>query len=178
LLGVYLGDGCISAGRRAVWKLRVTMDSSYPGIIRKSCAAMEAVVPGKHAHCYQRSGERCVEISMCWKHWPCLIPQHGPGRKHLRPIFLASWQQAIVERARESFIRGLMHSDGCRVVANDRGVASVRYHFANRSDDIKRIFCESLDALDTPWTRPCDRQIAIYRKSATAKLDTFVGPKR
>jgi hypothetical protein len=45
LLGVYLGDGCISAGRRAVWKLRVTMDSSYPGIIRECRAAMEEWSP-------------------------------------------------------------------------------------------------------------------------------------
>jgi hypothetical protein len=64
------------------------------------------------------------------------------------------------------------------VVANDRGIASVRYHFSNRSEDIKTLYCESLDALGIPWTRPCDRQIAVYRKSAVAMLDTFVGPKR
>jgi hypothetical protein len=178
LLGVYLGDGCISAAPRAVWKLRLAMDAAYPGIIRESCAAMEAVVPGKQAHCYQRNDEHCVEISMYWKHWPCLFPQHGSGRKHLRSIVLASWQEAIVGRQREAFIRGLIHSDGCRVVANDRGVASVRYHFSNLSEDIKALYCQSLDALGIPWTKPCARQIAVYRKSAVAKLDQFIGPKR
>ena len=74
-------------------------------------------------------------------------------------------------------VRGLIHSDGCRVVANDRGVASVRYHFSNLSEDIKRIYCDALDRLGIPWTRPSHRDIAVYRKAATARLDEFVGPK-
>ena len=44
-------------------------------------------------------------------------------------------------------MRGLIDSDGCRVVANDRGVKSVRYHFSNRSDDIRELFCAALDEL-------------------------------
>jgi len=115
---------------------------------------------------------------MYWNHWPCLFPQHGPGRKHERRIALASWQQAIVTREPQAFIRGLIHSDGCRIVANDRGRASPRYHFSNLSEDIKRLYCDSLDALGIPWTRPCAKQIAVYRLSAVEILDTFVGPKR
>lgn len=75
------------------------------------------------------------------------------------------------------FLRGLIHSDGCRVVANDRGVMSVRYHFSNRSEDIKGLFCGSLDQLEIPWTRPSPYQVAVYRKAATARLDEFIGPK-
>lgn len=111
------------------------------------------------------------------KHWPCLFPQHGPGRKHERQIELEAWQQDHVARNPRPLLRGLIHSDGCRVVANDRGVISVRYHFSNRSEDIKRIFCDALDLMDIAWTRPCDRQIAIYRKACVARLDKFIGPK-
>jgi hypothetical protein len=64
------------------------------------------------------------------------------------------------------------------VIASDRGVKSVRYHFSNRSEDIKALLCESLDAFGIPWTRPSDRQVAIYRKDAVGRLDQFVGPKR
>jgi hypothetical protein len=59
----------------------------------------------------------------------------------------------------------------------DRKALSVRYHFSNLSDDIKGIFCQALDRLEIPWTRPRGRQIAVYRKMATARLDEFVGPK-
>jgi len=176
LLGVYLGDGCISAAARpGVWRLRLAMDAA--AIVEEASKAMEAVLPGKRAHQYQRPGTGYVEISMYWKHWPCLFP-HRPGRKHLRAIVLTRWQEGIVGQARQACIRGLIHSDGCRVIANDRGVKSVRYLFSNRSEDIKRIFCENLDALGIPWTRPCSREIAIYRRAAVEKLDAFVGPKR
>jgi hypothetical protein len=43
----------------------------------------------------------------------------------------------LVKQATQDLIRGLIDSDECRVVANDRGVRSVRYHFSNRSDDIR-----------------------------------------
>lgn len=64
--------------------------------------------------------------------------------------------------------------DGCRVVANDRGV---RYYFSNRSDDIRALFCSALNDRGIPWTRNAKHQVAVYRKAATVRLDEFVGPK-
>lgn len=112
------------------------------------------------------------------KHWTCLFPQHGPGRKHQRPIHLEPWQKQLVRRATESFVRGLIHSDGCRVVANDRGMKSIRYHFSNRSEDIKSLLCAALDDLRIHWTRPRDREVAVYARQAVLRLDEFIGPKK
>lgn len=176
LLGMYLGDGYIAAQRRGVYQLRIYSDSQYVGIIDECCKAMEAVFPEQHAYVLPRES-RCVTISMYSKHWPCLFPQHGNGRKHNRLIRLEAWQDRIAREEPKALLRGLIHSDGCRVIANDRGVKSVRYHFSNRSEDIKGIFCSALDQLEVPWTRPSDRDIAIYRKAATARLDEFIGPK-
>ena len=120
LLGLYLGDGCISRDRR-VWRLRIVLDKKYPGDHRS--------LPRGNRHADAQVSARgsvqpkgCVEVSLYSKHWPCLFPQHGPGKKHSRPIRLEPWQQALVDQATEEFILGLIHSDGCRVVANDRGV--------------------------------------------------------
>lgn len=176
LLGMYLGDGYIARQPRDVWRLRITTDDRYPGIIEECVRAMEAVMPTKRVGRFHRRSA-CVDVSMYSKHWPCFFPQHGPGRKHERRISLEPWQQLIVGEATTSFVRGLIHSDGCRVVANDRGVRSVRYHFSNRSEDIKGLFCDALDSLGIPWTRPDARGIAIYRKAAVARLDEFIGPK-
>jgi len=175
LLGLYLGDGCISRMGR-VWRLRIALDSKYPGIIDTCRKAIDVVMPGQHAH-VQEQKANCVVVGLYSKHWPCLFPQHGPGRKHLRPIILQPWQQAHVDAATEHFVRGLIHSDGCRVVANDRGVASIRYHFTNHSADIRNLFCAALDTLGIPWTQNSRYMIAVYRKAATARLDEFVGPK-
>jgi hypothetical protein len=174
LLGLYLGDGCISRDRR-VWRLRIVLDKKYPVIIGRCRAAINMLMPGQRAAVQSLKG--CVEVSLYSKHWPCLFPQHGPGRKHKRRIALEPWQQALVDQATEEFIVGLIHSDGCRVVANDRGVMSVRYHFTNHSDDILGLFTAALDRLDIPWTRSTKYVVSIYRKVATARMDEFVGPK-
>lgn len=174
VLGLYLGDGCISRAGR-VWRLRIVLDKKYPTIIARCRAAIDMLMPGQHTGVVKKIG--CVEVAMYSKHWPCLFPQHGPGKKHTRPIRLEPWQQALVDQATEEFVLGLIHSDGCRVVANDRGVASVRYHFSNMSEDIRSLFTAALDALGIPWTRSSKKIVSIYRKAATARLDEFVGPK-
>ena len=40
LLGLYLGDGCISAHARGVYRLRIVLDVKYPGIIAAATAAL------------------------------------------------------------------------------------------------------------------------------------------
>lgn len=182
LLGLYLGDGCLSATHRpGVWRLRIFADSRYPGIVEECAAAMRAIFPRQRANRLARRASRCLEISMYSKHWLCLFPQHGAGRKHHRVIELSTWQREIVEQTRELFLRGLIHSDGCRIVAHERQAGrerdAPRYLFSNRSEDIKGLFCESCDALGIRWTRPSDREIAIYRLASVATMDRFVGPK-
>jgi len=174
VLGMYLGDGSISRNRR-VWRLRITLDKKYPTIINRCRQAIEVLMPGQRTGVVQRVG--CVDVSLFSKHWPCLLPQHGPGMKHMRSIALEPWQQTLIDQATEEFVLGLIHSDGCRVVANDRGVRSIRYHFSNRSEDILGLFTAALDALEIPWTRSTKYIVSVYRKAATARLDEFVGPK-
>ena len=53
----------------------------------------------------------------------------------------------------------------------------MRYAFANRSEDIKAIFCDHLDPLGIGWTRPNRQLIAVDRRPEVAKRDEFVGPK-
>lgn len=181
VLGLYLGDGCISPAKRGVYRLRITLDARYPGIISECQGALNAIFPQKKAHAGRRRESRCVDVSMWSKHWPCLIPQHGRGRKHERLIQLTRWQFELVKRNRGAFLRGLIHSDGCRIIARERSGSSVRaaprYLFSNCSENIKKLFCDSCDALGIRWTRPSDTQIAIYRKESVAILDEFVGPK-
>ena len=174
LLGLYLGDGCISRDRR-VWKLRIVLDKKYPAIIDRCRLAIDMLMPGQSAAVQSLKG--CVEVSLYSKHWPCFLPQHGAGRKHKRRIILEPWQQALVDQATEEFVLGLIHSDGCRVVANDRRVRSIRYHFSNRSEDIIGLFTAALDTLGIHWTRSTEYIVSVYRKADTARLDEFIGPK-
>lgn len=179
LLGLYLGDGHISSTDRFP-RLRVTLDSRYAAIVHECVTAIEAV-SGRRARVHQRARSRCVDVSCYWKHWPCLIPQHGPGRKHLRPIVLSIEQERIVMSDPRPLLRGLIHSDGTRIIAVERKGSNVRYApryaFKNRSEDILQIFCRACSTAGIRFTRPSATQIAVYRKASVARLDEFVGPK-
>jgi hypothetical protein len=56
--------------------------------------AMSAIRPDNKVRTQQNVG--CVEALSYSRHWPCLFPQSGPGRKHLRKIELQPWQRTIV----------------------------------------------------------------------------------
>jgi hypothetical protein len=116
------------------------------------------------------------------KQWPCLFPQHGPGRKHERRIALADWQQRIVDAHPDQLVRGLIHSDGSRHINRikhpKRTYEYVRYEFTNRSDDIKRIFCNACDALGVQRRVMNRDSISVARRASVARLDEFIGPKR
>lgn len=181
LLGLYLGDGCISEAPRSVYRLRIVLDRKYPGIIDECAQAMATVMPanrvGRLDHLHQRS----TEVSSWSRSWPCLFPQHGPGRKHLRPIWLADWQESIVAERPGSLLRGLIHSDGCRSVNTirhpKRTYVYPRYLFSNRSADIKRIFCDACDQLNIEWRVMTESDISIARRDSIRRMDEFVGPK-
>ena len=93
LLGLYLGDGCISLHARGAYKLRITLDRRYPGIIAECQGAMAVVLPNR-VGLVPKLG--CVEVCAYSKHWPCVFPQHGPGPKHKRAIILEPWQRQVV----------------------------------------------------------------------------------
>ncbi|WP_393916083.1 hypothetical protein [Halostreptopolyspora alba] len=120
------------------------------------------------------------------KHWPCLFPQHGPGPKHTRTIELAPWQSAVVSGHPEEFVRGLFHSDGCRIVNRvrrtvagaDRWYAYPRYFFSNNSRDIHGLLGRYLDQLGVEWRMSNATTLSVARRASVARLDAFVGPKR
>jgi hypothetical protein len=178
LLGLYLGDGNISAFPRGVYRLRITLDTKYPGIIRSAVQAIIGVGGGKTS-VVRRSNQNCVDICSYWKGWACLFPQHGPGKKQDRTIALTEWQQDLVNRHPGELLRGLIESDGCRFINTGRGGwVCPRYTFHQVSGDIRRIFCDACERLGVHWTQAGKYTIYVSRKADVALLDTFIGPKR
>lgn len=172
LLGLYLGDGCISEHRRGVYKLRLFLDEKYPGIVTSAREAMQAVRCGG-AGTVTRP-QHCIEV---YESWPCLFPQHGPGRKHSRTIVLTDWQNRLVEHWPDELLRGLIHSDGCRFQNTGTNWTCPRYSFKQVSEDIRAIFCLACDLFGVRWTQARDT-IYISRKADVARLDEFIGPKQ
>jgi hypothetical protein len=181
LLGLYLGDGNVSKHARA-HRLRIHLDRAYPVIIAECEAAMSIVMPCNRVLVQQCKKGRVNEVSSYSRHWPCLLPQHGPGMKHTRRIVLEPWQREICDRHPHRLLRGLIHSDGCRALNTIRTpkktYAYPRYEFSNRSDDIRAIFCEYCDKVGVEWRRMNQWTISVARRESVALMDSFIGPKR
>ncbi len=181
LLGMYLGDGCLSVNRGRVL-LRIALDLRYLRVIDGCWAAMVLTMP-KHRPGFVRSSSgECVHVQACDKLWLHAFPQHGPGRKHERTIALEPWQQEIVTRYPGDFVRGLIHSDGCRTTNRFRTrlpsgrvaeYAYTRYFFSNLSADIRALFCATCDALDVRWTLSNPRNVSVAHRPSVARLDAL-----
>ncbi|MFI8998281.1 hypothetical protein [Streptomyces sp. NPDC053542] len=187
LLGLYLGDGCLSRQPRGGYALRIACADAWPGLISACRDAILRVRPANSVCLVRKQG--CVMVTSYSRHWPCLFPQHGPGRKHERRIALEPWQQEIVDAYPWELIRGLIHSDGCRItnwttrmVGGERKRYEYpRYFFTNTSDDIVRLYTDTLDSLGVEW-KPARQarqaeNISVARRASVALMDAHVGPK-
>ncbi len=128
------------------------------------------------------AGIQAVHVQVNGKRWLHAFPQHGPGRKHERPIRLEPWQQEIVSRHPGEFVRGLIHSDGCRTINRFRTAlpsgrvaeyAYARYFFSNLSGDIRALFCATCDVLGVRWTLSNPRNVSVAHRKSVAVLDAL-----
>jgi len=182
LLGLYLGDGCLLKHPRGVFRLHIALDAAHPVIADECLAAMALVMPASRASMTRDPHCRMLNLVSYSTHWPHLFPQHGAGVKHERRIVLEPWQRRVVHRYPGRLLRGLIHSDGCRVTNRVRHPKKTytypRYFFSNRSPDIQRIFCEACDRLGIAWRQDGPWNVSVARREAVAIMDRHVGPKR
>ena len=123
LLGWYLGDGHLSRGRRDVWNLHVYNDARYVQDNAVIAAIMRRVKPGGLPHTRLVPG--CVITTVSWKHWICLLPLHGPGRKHERVIALEPWQgEPLRARCGADGRHSHVHYSGCKGFLGNPRVAT------------------------------------------------------
>ncbi len=181
LLGQYLGDGHLVT-RARIPTLRVIACTDYPAVLLELKQAIQAVRGRPGAEIRLTNTARAVKVQSYWMHWPCLLPQHGPGLKHTRAIVLADWQLAIADERPWPLIRGLIHSDGCRslnrVVTRGKAYTYPRYFLSNESRDILAIMGRALDRVGVAWRYNRPNSISIARRDAVAIMDEQVGPKR
>ena len=186
LLGLFLGDGYLAVRPQGGAQLLITCDVSYPELIDDCWAAMKLVLPECRPAVYPTL-DRCVRVCAGSRKWPDAFPQHGAGRKHTRPVRLRAWQREITDEFPREFLRGLIHSDGCRTVNRFKTklpsgrvaeYAYPRYFFSNLAADIRGLFCEYCDRLGIRWTQSNHRNISVSHRHSVAALDEFIGPKR
>ena len=168
-----------------------------------SCGSNAATVPGPDPRCAESAiaavVPTCREIGLNERAAPWCTPTRSTGpacsrRPDLGPSTsvrspCTDWQRR--DRAdgttRRQLIRGLLHSDGCRVInrvhrrlsaTRRRRMSYVRYFLSNHSGDIRRAVHRSLQhgwasTLGTTTGTACPSR----DDASVARLDTFVGPE-
>jgi hypothetical protein len=192
LLGVYLGDGCISEHARSS-RLRIFLDSRYPTVnaqiasLLKRCFPANAVsIATPSPSAWSGRNDTWIVLSIYSIHLPCLFPQCGSGRKHTRPIILEPWQTDLVAASPWSFIRGCIWTDGCSFINRTdihrpEPYEYLSYDFSNRSRDIVDLFVNACDEVGvfTRVTGTRDRgwSVRINRRASVALMQENVGQK-
>lgn len=171
VLGLYLGDGCIS-WHRGSHKLRIFLNRRQEDVLERCLSAVQELRPANRVGLVHRG--QVAEVVSYSKGWPALFPQHGTGLKHLRQIRLQAQQESIIERFPGEFLRGLIDSDGCKHGRIVRGKDYPAYSFSNRSEDILRIFGWACDLLAIGWRRSNRVTISIARRDAVKRLDSVM----
>jgi Homeodomain-like domain len=175
LLGLYLGDGHITVMARTE-RLRLMLDAKYCVIVDDAAALLARFVPrNKVGRQFPHDG-RMVTLHAYHGHWTCLLPQHGPGKKHEREIRLEPWQSDALAAAPWSFLRGCIRSDGCFFINRTGKYAYESYDFANVSRDILDLFAWTCDRVGVEYRRYA-KDIRIYRRASVALMLEHVGRK-
>ena len=186
LLGCYLGDGHLVHHPPNGWTLRLACDRAYPAIIGEALVAMATTFPPRQPTRRPVRSAASDVLSISHHGVGSAFPQHGPGPKHRRPIELLDWQEELTRANPRALIRGLIHSDGCRVInrfrtrlpsGTVREYAYPRYFFSNLSADIRAIFRRHCALLGIRVTQSNHRNLTVAHRDSVAILDTFVGPK-
>ena len=189
ILGMYLGDGCISPMGRTKC-LQIALDNKYPNLIELVRSNLKLIF-NREPSVYDRSvdrGQKYISNSIHMKIYSInlgiLFPHEGSGSKHLRKIELTEWQKRIINPSQ--LVKGLMMSDGsyfhCNTYNRDN------YSFCNASKDICRILTEMLDILGIKYNSHTKKKIGVKgtvlkthvnvnRREEVKKLHDLIGDK-
>lgn len=145
ILGVYLGDGCISKTHKAdIFRLRIALDIKYQNLNNEIITELKKIFPNNKVN-YMRVGETngCV-ISLYSTNLLKLFPQHDIGKKHERQIVIEDWQNHIINEYNEDFLKGLIYTDGSFYYSGK----SEYCNFTNKSKDIIELCSNAMNKLN------------------------------
>ena len=178
ILGIYLGDGCISKAKKS-YKIRIALDEKYYNIIEECEKNFKELFPSSSVGIYKVKNKNMYFVNVYSCNLLELFPQHGDGLKYKRDIKLEKFQYDIIDDVQ--LIKGLIHSDGCLYKANNKGYISFFYNFTNMSKNIIDILCGSLDNININYKINKHKNdvylVNIYKQKDFIKLYSLIGTK-
>lgn len=186
ILGMYLGDGLVTRLPRT-WRMRIFLTASQTKIWQRVVKALQILFPNNKINVRRQPKWNCTVVSCYSLHWPCILPQVGPGKKNTRDVSLVDWQRKLVVENLEDFVTGLFHSDGCLDNNKVDGIVYPRYTFCNTSSDIIKdlIWALELLGIDHKIVKKTKRKehhtqaivVSVARRDMFEKLKSIIGDK-
>ncbi len=174
LLGLYLGDGHITAMARSE-QLRLFLDAAYPKIVANAEALLRCVFPSNEVgRVLAHEGRMCalavlaaslVRVSATRRR------QEAPPPHRPRAVAGAKSRRGAV-----GLPEGLLRSDGCAFINRTGPYEYLSYDFANHSSDILDLFERTCHGLGLRPRRYA-RCIRLNRREDVARLLMHVGMK-
>ena len=156
--------------------MRISLDARHPRVIADAHAVLETVFVGNRIGRVLADDGATVVLSVYSSHLPCLFPQHGPGQKHERRIYLEPWQRDLVAAAPFQLLRGCIWSDGCMFVNRTGPYEYLTADFCNFSADIRELFKWACEEAGLQYRANRDR-VRINRRSSVESLVAEIGTK-
>jgi len=189
ILGLYLGDGCISKLPRTK-KLSIYLDLKYEKLnkyiefVMKELFNKQPYIIDYSKIKNDKNRFNMIEIIYHNCNLGILFPHEGVGNKHLRKIELSDWQKEIL--VPEEFIKGLMFSDGCFYY--DKFNKKYFYNFSNCSTDIANLCVEYLNKIEiinnmhtkktlSKKSKTLSHSVNVYKVGQVEKLHDLIGDK-
>jgi hypothetical protein len=176
LFGLYLGDGSLSSHARGVYRLRITLDTAYPGIIAAATDAARVIKGGHVVATSVRTKLRgrlvvlegvAVPAASAWRR-PQARPRDQAHRLAARARrALGGGTPARPDPLRRPSLRE--HRPGHLDLSAVRVPPGLRRHPGDLTP--------ACDRIGVRWTR-AGQTIYVSRKADVAALDGFIGPKR
>lgn len=179
VLGLYFGDGYIDEGKY-IYRMRIVHFREDSSLIKETIRGYLSIFPGHKVQLVPAGDSRAITV-YCYsndipKAFPNMIGK--VGRKHENVVGLLDWQKVLISRYPKMFLRGLVHSDGSRYLA-DSCSKRITYCFVNRSKEFRdhfRYCCSLLNIQPGPTDSAYDT-IFVNRKASIEILDSFIGPR-
>lgn len=124
IIGVAIGDGNLSNPNGRAVRLRITCDTTYPGIIKRIQNSVQRVMP-KNKVSLIRNKRNCIDISCYSNEWEQLLGWKAKsGPKHFQKISIPEW---VLNNKKYTLncLRGLFETDGSVYV--DRGYRMINF---------------------------------------------------
>lgn len=158
LLGFFLGDGHITGDK----SFKITNYIYFEEMNNRIIDNINILYPEYRVKVYKKKNCNAIDICVHSKNFCGLFPKYK-GKKHNTILFFETWMLDIIDQYKESFITGLIESDGC-IQITSKGYFQIS--FKNMSTQLHELLHKNLKQLNIEYSYTNNSGVYLTRLSS------------